>query len=126
MRGDYAVDGGATTMVVAHFPANDFGLYDMAGNVAEWTLDAFDESSYNMTWDMNPAYFYNTKETDPPAMKRKVIRGGSWKDVAHYIQTSTRSYEYQDSAKCYIGFRCVQQYMGSQKGTSGRRSSRVY
>jgi formylglycine-generating enzyme len=126
MRGDYAVDGGATTMIVAHFPANDFGLYDMAGNVAEWTLDAFDESSYNMTWDMNPAYFYNTKETDPPAMKRKVIRGGSWKDVAHYIQTSTRSYEYQDSAKCYIGFRCVQQYMGSQKKSNGSRSSRVY
>jgi sulfatase modifying factor 1 len=126
MRGDYAADGAATTSVVAHYPANDFGLYDMAGNVSEWTLDAYDESSYNFTWDMNPAYFSNTKETDPPAMKRKTIRGGSWKDIAYFIQTSARSYEYQDSAKCYIGFRCVQQFMGSQKGDRTRRSSRVY
>lgn len=126
MRGDYSVDGGATTTIVGHFPANDFGLYDMAGNVSEWTLDAYDESSYNFTWDMNPAYFNNAKESDPPAMKRKAIRGGSWKDIAYFIQTSARSYEYQDSAKCYIGFRCVQQYMGSQKGDRARRSSRVY
>ena len=126
MRGDYSADGGATTTIVGHYPANDFGLYDMAGNVSEWTLDAYDESSYNFTWDMNPAYFSNTKESDPPAMKRKTIRGGSWKDIAYFIQTSARSYEYQDSAKCYIGFRCVQQFMGSQKGDRTRRSSRVY
>jgi sulfatase modifying factor 1 len=126
MRGDYSVDGGATTTIVGHYPANDFGLYDMAGNVSEWTLDAYDESSYNFTWDMNPAYFNNAKETDPPVMKRKTIRGGSWKDIAYFIQTSARSYEYQDSAKCYIGFRCIQQFMGSQKGDRTRRSSRVY
>lgn len=126
MRGDYSADGGATTTIVGHYPANDFGLYDMAGNVSEWTLDAYDESSYNFTWDMNPAYFSNAKESDPPAMKRKAIRGGSWKDIAYFIQTSARSYEYQDSAKCYIGFRCVQQFMGSQKGDRTRRSSRVY
>ncbi|WP_431212250.1 SUMF1/EgtB/PvdO family nonheme iron enzyme [Puia sp. P3] len=40
-------------------------------------------------------------------MKRKVIRGGSWKDVGQYLQTSARTYEYQDTAKSYIGFRCV-------------------
>jgi formylglycine-generating enzyme required for sulfatase activity len=40
-------------------------------------------------------------------MKRKVIRGGSWKDVGHFLQTSTRAYEYQDTSKSYIGFRCV-------------------
>ena len=39
--------------------------------------------------------------------KRKVVRGGSWKDVAYYMQNGTRTYEYQDSAKSYIGFRCV-------------------
>jgi len=126
MRGNYAADGGAMTTIVGHYPANDFGLYDMAGNVSEWTLDAFDESSYNLTWDMNPAYFSNAKESDAPALKRKAIRGGSWKDVAYFIQTSARSYEYQDSAKCYIGFRCVQDYLGSQKGDRTRRSSRVY
>ena len=34
-------------------------------------------------------------------MKRKVIRGGSWKDIAYFLQCGTKSYEYQDSAKSY-------------------------
>jgi formylglycine-generating enzyme required for sulfatase activity len=45
-------------------------------------------------------------------MKRKVIRGGSWKDIAYYLQVSTRAFEYQDSAKSFIGFRNVRSYMG--------------
>jgi formylglycine-generating enzyme required for sulfatase activity len=40
-------------------------------------------------------------------MKRKVVRGGSWKDVGYYLRVSTRSFEYMDTAKSYIGFRCV-------------------
>jgi sulfatase modifying factor 1 len=126
LRGNYAADGGLTTVIVAHYPPNDFGLYDMAGNVAEWTLDAFDESTYNFAWDMNQAYQYNAKETDPPALKRKVIRGGSWKDVAYFLQVYSRSYEYQDTAKCYIGFRCVQNYLGRQKDDSPSKSSYIY
>ncbi len=46
-------------------------------------------------------------------MKRKVIRGGSWKDVARYLQVSTRDYEYQDTAKSFVGFRCVRSYLGT-------------
>jgi hypothetical protein len=45
---------------------------------------------------------------------RKVVRGGSWKDVAYYLQVSTRDHEYADSARSYIGFRTVQDYMGNQ------------
>jgi formylglycine-generating enzyme len=126
LRGNYIDDGGATSVIVAHYPANDFGLYDMSGNVSEWTNDAFDESSYNFTWDMNPSYVYNAKETDPPALKRKVVRGGSWKDVAYYLQVASRSYEFQDSSKCYIGFRCVQNYLGRQKDDNPARASRIY
>jgi formylglycine-generating enzyme required for sulfatase activity len=44
---------------------------------------------------------------------RKVVRGGSWKDVAYFLQVSTRDYEYADSARSYIGFRTVQDYMGT-------------
>jgi sulfatase modifying factor 1 len=62
---------------------------------------------------MNPDYKYNARPDDPPVMKRKVIRGGSWKDVAYYLQNSVRAYEYQDTAKSYIGFRCVRSYLGS-------------
>ena len=126
MRGNYIADGGLTTVVVAHYPANDWGLYDMAGNVAEWTSSAFDPSSYNVMWDMNPQYSYNASENDDPVMKRKVVRGGSWKDIAYYLEVTTRSYEYQDTAKCYIGFRCIQPYLGRQKGDNPSKASRVY
>ena len=44
--------------------------------------------------------------------KRKVIRGGSWKDVAYFIENGARTYEYQDTSKCYVGFRTVQSYIG--------------
>lgn len=108
-RGNYVSDSqnNITTLRVANFLPNSYGLYDMAGNVAEWTSNAYDESAYEIMSDFSPDFQYDAKPDDQPAMKRKVIRGGSWKDIAYYIQVSTRSFEYQDSAKSYIGFRCV-------------------
>ncbi|HOI00212.1 MAG TPA: SUMF1/EgtB/PvdO family nonheme iron enzyme [Bacteroidales bacterium] len=126
LRGDYVDDGGLHTVIVGHYAPNDFGVYDMAGNVAEWTNDAFDESSYNFTWDLNPSYTYNALDSDPLVLKRKVVRGGSWKDIGYFMQVSARTYEYQDTAKCYIGFRCVQTYLGRQKGDNMSASSNVY
>ncbi len=126
LRGNYIADGGLRTVVVGHYPPNGFDLYDMAGNVSEWTNSAYDPSSYNISWDMNPNYTYNAKKDDPPAMKRKVIRGGSWKDIAYYLQVTTRAYEYQDTAKSYIGFRCIQPYLGRNEGDNANRASRVY
>ncbi len=112
LRGRYADDGAARTIEVATYAPNEYGLYDMAGNVAEWTSNAFDESAYSYTHDLNPDYSYNALADDPPVLKRKVVRGGSWKDVGYYLQVATRTYEYQDTSKCYIGFRCVRSYMG--------------
>lgn len=108
-RGNYVADSPTTavTMQVGEFDPNPFGLYDMAGNVAEWTSTAFYESGYDVIGDLNPELQYNAKTDDPPVMKRKVIRGGSWKDMAFFLRTSTRSFEYQDTTKSYIGFRCV-------------------
>jgi len=125
LRGNYLDDGGFHTLVVGHYAPNDFGLYDMAGNVAEWTSNAFDESAYNFAHDLNMNYTYEATEIDPPARKRKVIRGGSWKDIGYFIQAGSRSYEYQDTCKSYIGFRCVQTYLGRAKG-DGPNSSNVY
>jgi len=109
LRGNYVSDSrtNVTTMRVANYIPNSYGLYDMAGNVAEWTSNAYDESAYQIISDFSPDFQYNAKPEDSPVMKRKVIRGGSWKDIAYFIQVSTRSFEYQDSAKSYIGFRCV-------------------
>jgi gliding motility-associated lipoprotein GldK len=126
LRGNYSDDGGATPIIVAHYPPNDWGLYDMSGNVSEWTSDAFDESSYNFTWDLNPHYEYNADENDPPVLKRKVVRGGSWKDIQHYLQVASRTYEYQDTAKAYIGFRCVQTFLGRQKDDNPAKASNIY
>ena len=106
-RGNYPEDGGFYTVRADAYWPNDFGLYNMAGNVAEWTSSLYYEGGYNFQHDMNPDIRWNAKDTDPPRMKRKVIRGGSWKDVGYFLQTSTRNYEYQDTSKCYIGFRCV-------------------
>jgi len=108
-RGNYVADSrySTKTMKVGSFDPNGYGLYDMAGNVAEWTSTAYDINGYQMIHDLNPELTYDTKPEDPPAMKRKVVRGGSWKDVAYYIQVSTRNFEYEDSTKCFIGFRCV-------------------
>jgi formylglycine-generating enzyme len=106
-RGNYPEDGGFYTVRADAYWPNDFGLYNMAGNIAEWTSSLYYEGAYNFQHDMNPDIRWNAKDSDPPRMKRKVIRGGSWKDVGYFLQTSTRSYEYQDTAKSYIGFRCV-------------------
>ncbi len=125
-RGNYIGDGGLRTVIAAHYPPNDWGLYDMAGNVAEWTNSAYDPSSYNFTWDMNPNYTYNAKEDDPAVMKRKVIRGGSWKDIAYYLEVTTRAFEYQDTSKSYIGFRTIQPYLGRNKGDNPNKASRIY
>ena len=125
MRGNYVDDGGVQTLMVATFDPNEFGLYDMGGNVAEWTSNAFDEASYNYIHDLNPDYQYYAHPDDMPALKRKVIRGGSWKDVSYYMQNGSRTYEYQDSAKCYIGFRCVREYLGRHRG-DGTSYSQVY
>lgn len=106
-RGNYPEDGGLYTVRADAYWPNDFGLYNMAGNVAEWTSSLYYEGGYTFQHDMNPDIRWNAKDSDPPRMKRKVIRGGSWKDVGYFLQTSTRAYEYQDTAKSYIGFRCV-------------------
>lgn len=108
-RGNYYDDGFSYTGPVASYFANDYGLYDMAGNVGEWCEDAFSPASYPIVWDLNPVYF-------DALQRRKVIRGGSWKDVAFLIETGTRNSADQDSSHSYIGFRCVMTYLGRSSG----------
>lgn len=112
MRGNYPEDGGFYTVKVnAYFP-NDYGLYCMAGNVGEWTSSAYHENAYAFVHDMNPDIRYDAPKDASATMKRKVMRGGSWKDIGYYLQTGTRHYEYQDSAKSYVGFRCALTFLG--------------
>jgi len=112
MRGRYFEDGGFHTVKAYSYNPNGWGLYCMAGNVAEWCETAYDESMYEFSHDLNTEYRYDALDWDPPSMKRKIIRGGSWKDIGYYLMTSTRSYEYQDTAKSYVGFRNVATHLG--------------
>ena len=111
-RGNYMDDGAAYTAPVYSYWPNDFGLYNMAGNVSEWTQSSYNESAYSFVHDMNPTYSYHSKAGDHESLKRKVIRGGSWKDVGYFLQNSSRQYEYQDTSKSFIGFRSVTRYTG--------------
>ncbi|MCL1943594.1 MAG: SUMF1/EgtB/PvdO family nonheme iron enzyme [Candidatus Azobacteroides sp.] len=111
-RGNYVKDGNLITSRVASFTPNDFGLYDMAGNVSEWTSTAYTESGVLAMDDINPELSYNAAKEDPYRMKKKVVRGGSWKDVATMIRSDLRFSDYQNQGHSYIGFRCVRTRLG--------------
>lgn len=124
LRGDYAADQALYTVEADAYEPNDYNLYNMAGNVSEWVHSSYDPSAYEYSATFNPSV--NDEENE-----RKVVRGGSWKDVAYYLQVSSRDYEYADSARSYIGFRTVQDYMGTDvtnnaqgRGTNSTKKKR--
>lgn len=110
-RGNYSADGGLYTVRADAYWPNDYGLYNMSGNVAEWTSSPYEINTYSNVSDMSPEVRSRAKETDPTWWKRKVTRGGSWKDVASFLQVSSRDYEFADTAKAFIGFRCIIEYI---------------
>ena len=111
-EGDYTQDGNLITSKCGIYSANTNGLYDMAGNVAEWTSTVYTETGVLQMGDINPDLQYRAAKEDPYALKKKTIRGGSWKDPVKFIQGATRSYEYQNESRSYIGFRCVRSFTG--------------
>ena len=113
-RGDYTQDGNLITTRAGSYPPNSNGLYDMAGNVAEWTSTAYTAQGIRGMSDMNPEFSYNAAKEDPYRMKRKVVRGGSWKDGARFIRSDVRGYEYQNEQRSFIGFRCVRTQVGGR------------
>lgn len=109
-RGDYLEDccakskkeGFIYTAPVKSFYPNDYGLYDMSGNVSEWTQSPYSSAAYEYTATLNP-YLGTGKE-----VVNKTIKGGSWKDVGFLLMVGSRDYENKDSARSFIGFRTVQ------------------
>ena len=118
LRGNYGADGGVYPVRADSYFPNDFGLYNMSGNVSEWTSTTWEVANNAIVHDLNGEHYRRIPErgaeaqATPKSMKRKVIRGGSWKDVAYFIECGARTYEYQDTSKSYVGFRCVQTYIG--------------
>ena len=134
-RGDYAGiagrlnDGALITSYIYEFPPNDYGLYNMAGNVSEWVMDVYRPMSYQDFDDLNPirrdgflddvSGYNSNAEQNPQGFtslitdKARVYKGGSWKDVAYWMSPGTRRYLDQDSATATIGFRCAMIRAGS-------------
>ena len=106
-RGNYIEDEKKGTYMytapVKKFPKNGYGLYDMAGNVAEWTESPFNNATYQFSSTLNP-HLSNEAYRDP----RKTVRGGSWKDIGYLLMVGSRDWERKDSARSYIGFRTIQ------------------
>lgn len=115
-RGNYTKDGNLITSKVGIYSANSNGLYDMAGNVAEWTSTVYTEAGILSMSDMNPTLKYNAAIEDAYALKKKSVRGGSWKDPESFIKSAWRSSEYQNVGRSFVGFRCVR----TQVGTAGK------
>lgn len=108
LRGDYAVDQAVYTVEAKSYLPNDYNLYNMAGNVAEWTNSSYNSGGYEYVSSLNPSMGLSSEP-------KKVVRGGSWKDVAYFLRVSSRDYEYSDTSRSYIGFRTVQDYLGTPK-----------
>lgn len=105
--GNFTKDGNIITSRVGIYPSNTNGLFDMAGNVAEWTSTLYTAAGIEAMNNINPQLKYNAAVEDPYRLKKKSVRGGSWKDSESHIRSAWRSSEYQNQPRSYIGFRCV-------------------
>ena len=121
-RGNYTKDGNLITSKVGIYGTNSNGLCDMAGNVAEWTSTVYTEAGADAMSDLNPQLDYKAAKEDPYRLKKKSVRGGSWKDPESYIRSAWRTWEYQNQPRSYIGFRCVRSLASSssEKQKSGK------
>ena len=130
-RGDYAGiagslnDGAMITDWIYAYPPNDFGLYNMAGNVNEWVQDVYRPLSFQDVEDLNPfrrdgymdaeAGYDKTGYQSLIDDKVRVYKGGSWRDVAYWLSPGTRRFMTQDSSSATIGFRCAMINTGSNR-----------
>ena len=78
---------------------NQYGLYNMSGNVWEWVLDKYSPSYYSYSPQHNPR--------GPQTGKFRVLRGGSWNDTELYIRVCKRAYAPPTKYFTNVGFRCV-------------------
>ena len=120
---------GSVSVVDFDFEDSTVGVYNtntlksllgVLGNDVNITLKKVDEKpiSLSLTSDATTVQYQLADLAvipNVPDLKnmRKVVRGGSWKDVAYFLQVSTRDFEYADTSRSYIGFRTVQDYMGT-------------
>ncbi len=107
-----ATDGYLYTAPVGRFPANGYGLFDIAGNVWEWVSDWYHPHYYRASPRHNPVGPTKADSIDPdePGIAKKIIRGGSFlcnDNVCSGFRPSARVPSAPDTRSNHIGFRCV-------------------
>jgi formylglycine-generating enzyme required for sulfatase activity len=90
---------GQGTLPVGSFPPNDYGLFDMSGNVWEWVSDWFDAEYYRKSPEANP--------TGPDSGREKVVRGGSYVDGSGPLRVAHRHWYPPQSRYKWLGVRCA-------------------
>lgn len=139
----YFTDGHFYMGPVKGFYPNDFGLFNMAGNVSEWCEDTYRKLSYEDEDDLNPirrfgkskirpdkllddsgyrdkfSLLFNPDPNARPGSENddniKVYRGGSWFDVAYFLTAGSRRFMHADTSSNTVGFRCVMTRLGSPR-----------
>lgn len=104
-------DGYAFTAPAGSYPKNNYGLFDMAGNVYEWCLDEYEANFYSISQAENPLSGANTvqeiSESFENVESERVLRGGSWLVTSGNVRNSTRFMLKPASTNYSVGFRCV-------------------
>jgi formylglycine-generating enzyme required for sulfatase activity len=105
-RANYAASGIEHPMMVAHYPANGYGLFDMAGNVWEFTADQWSDPRALPTSKALELEPWRSDRTQA-ARQRVVIRGGSYAGAPVNLRVRYRDSHPAGEAQPYVGFRCA-------------------